>query len=207
MVLRCLVLSLAVCVGCSDNAQSVFYPDLQLKHDTTAPFLAPCTNDSDCAAGHCLDINGAKKCSKTCNQTSPCPVLQGWSCNSKSFCECSYTGKKPTVCNVDGDCDGVPDRPIKDEICNNEDDDCNNITDDVKPGAEGSKKYYRDADGDGYGDTNNVKWLCKAEEGWVEKDGDCDDTRKDTHPDAPELCGDDRDNNCNGTRRIRASVV
>jgi len=33
-------------------------------------------------------------------------------------------------------------------------------------------------------------------DGFSERDGDCDDTRADINPDAPELCGDHVDNDC-----------
>lgn len=36
---------------------------------------------------------------------------------------------------------------------------------------------YRDADGDGYGDSLEVVVGCSVEEGYAEKGGDCDDTR------------------------------
>ena len=36
--------------------------------------------------------------------------------------------------------------------------------------------YYRDADGDGFGDELVVAFGCSAEDGWVEAAGDCDDT-------------------------------
>ncbi|MSP54522.1 MAG: hypothetical protein EXR69_02790 [Myxococcales bacterium] len=37
--------------------------------------------------------------------------------------------------------------------------------------------FYRDADGDTYGDTLNVVVGCSAEDGYVERGGDCDDAR------------------------------
>jgi len=35
--------------------------------------------------------------------------------------------------------------------------------------------YYRDADGDGFGNELEVAFACSAEAGWVEAAGDCDD--------------------------------
>jgi len=47
--------------------------------------------------------------------------------------------------------------------------------------------FYRDADGDGWG-TDETHQACLAEDGWVERAGDCDDGVRTTHPEAPELC-------------------
>jgi hypothetical protein len=45
--------------------------------------------------------------------------------------------------------------------------------------------FYRDADGDGYGDTKQTKLACDAAAlgaGWVGKAGDCHDGNPDVHP-------------------------
>jgi hypothetical protein len=49
--------------------------------------------------------------------------------------------------------------------------------------------FYRDADGDGYGDPQGfVRKACAAEAGEAANAGDCDDTDPAIHPDAVELC-------------------
>ena len=60
------------------------------------------------------------------------------------------------------------------------------------------KKWYRDADGDGYGDPHNKHPQLKAHapSGYVNDNTDCDDTRADVHPGADEICDDDVDNDC-----------
>jgi hypothetical protein len=193
------LLALLGLAGCSDDTKQPWKPtDLQILRDAIQPFLGTCQKDSECISAHCIDLGGVKRCSRMCDNASPCPGLLGWSCNPTSFCECVATGKKPQQCGVDGDCDGRPDKTPSAEVCNGEDDDCNGLIDDVKPNTPGAKLYYRDADGDGYGDAQNVRWLCKPEAGWVEQGGDCDDSRKEIRPGAVELCGDDLDNNCDG---------
>lgn len=56
--------------------------------------------------------------------------------------------------------------------------------------------YYRDSDGDTYGDPNESYSGCAQAEGWVTDNTDCDDTNGEINPSAPEPC-DDIDNNCN----------
>jgi len=204
MVSRSVVvlMALGALVGCSGEDKPPFiYPDSnKLFPDGNVQFLQPCNNDGDCADGHCVTIGAEKRCSRSCGSTSPCPSFPEWSCNSQSFCQCSGAGTQPTVCNVDGDCDGQPDRPIKKESCDDEDDDCNGKVDDVAPNTAGSLHYYRDEDDDGFGDQLVDLWSCRPLAGWVTKPGDCDDKRKEDNPDATEICGDAYDNDCDGSK-------
>lgn len=58
--------------------------------------------------------------------------------------------------------------------------------------------WYLDADGDGYGDTNQwVKGVCEPPIGYTLIEADCDDHDPATYPGAPELC-DGLDTNCDG---------
>ncbi len=92
-----------------------------------------------------------------------------------------------------GDCDDDNEAvyPGADEICDGEDNDCNDIVDD----ADDALTFYEDSDGDGWGDDGSTLSLCEAQSGWVAEAGDCDDNDNDIHPDADELC-DGIDNNC-----------
>ncbi len=57
--------------------------------------------------------------------------------------------------------------------------------------------YYRDADGDGYGNAMNSVNTCSVPNGYVLDNSDCDDTDSTIYPGANELC-DGLDNNCDG---------
>lgn len=63
----------------------------------------------------------------------------------------------------------------------------------------GFSNFWIDKDGDGYGanDAQAVSSRC-APAGYVNRQGDCNNNDKTTYPGAPEICGDGKDNDCNG---------
>ena len=114
------------------------------------------------------------------------------------------------VCDDDMDGDGDPnltDCKQKDpkvhhgaiEKCNSVDDDCDGETD--EEGAEGCTDFYIDKDGDDYGVEGNYKCLCNKgdiEDYTAVQAGDCNDGDKDMNPGLKEVCGDEKDNDCDG---------
>ncbi|QSQ17443.1 MopE-related protein [Myxococcus landrumensis] len=79
------------------------------------------------------------------------------------------------------------------EVCDGLDNNCNFDTD------EGVKStFYRDVDGDGFGNPTVFVVACSASAGHVSNNQDCDDSRAGVRPGAAEVC-DGRDNNCDGT--------
>jgi hypothetical protein len=134
-------------------------------------------------------------------------------------CDAAYCGALPLVdcCPADKwrlstatsglDCDDGDSKvhPDADEVCatpdRDKDDDCNGTKNELP--ALGAQVWYRDADGDGYGDaTTEPKLSCLAPgAGW--KTGlvntDCDDSLATTRPGIAEDCASPQDDNCNGT--------
>jgi len=95
------------------------------------------------------------------------------------------------------DCDdsdfGV--NPDATEVCDGVDNDCDG---DVDPDdAEGAVSWYRDDDGDGFGDAGTTVLACDEPSGYTADDTDCDDTDGAVNPDATEVC-DGIDNDCDG---------
>ena len=97
--------------------------------------------------------------------------------------------------------------PARIEVCEpagqpQVDNNCDNDTEN----AVNALSWYRDADGDGYGSTLDMKKGCVQPVGYVSLDKDCDDSDVKTHPGAPEVCeasasyGEQKDNNCNGDK-------
>jgi len=70
--------------------------------------------------------------------------------------------------------------------------------DDADPDVGLGERWYRDGDGDGYG--NDAFWTqaCEAPDGYVAAAGDCADTDADTHPEASETWYDGWDQDCDG---------
>jgi len=99
-----------------------------------------------------------------------------------------------TVENSD-DCDDGDLRihPDAAEVCNSEDDDCDGTIDE---GFEMST-WYRDSDGDGYGDFTRVVLSCSPLAGYTANSDDCNDEEYWSHPGLAELC-DEIDNDCDG---------
>jgi hypothetical protein len=101
-------------------------------------------------------------------------------------------GPQTTDCN-----DNCPScHPNGTEVCDGLDNDCDGTADGSS--APGAQTWYRDEDGDQYGDPDKTKEACsKPSSKWVFRAKDCNDNCKDCHPGSPELC-DNKDNNCNG---------
>lgn len=78
------------------------------------------------------------------------------------------------------------------ELCDGKDNNCDGSIDETQP------EWYADTDGDGFGDPNTALLGCTTPTGFVADATDCDDTRNDIFPGAPEVC-DQADNNCDGS--------
>ena len=121
----------------------------------------------------------------------------GYGVDSDFKCLCFAVGDYKT--KIAGDCNDndASVNPGKDEICyNGKDDNCNGTQNDE--GAVGSKPFYWDADGDGYG-TTAYKYFCYASENWrAERTGDCNDSDPQVYPGRSEVCNNGKDDNCDG---------
>jgi hypothetical protein len=98
----------------------------------------------------------------------------------------------------DSDCDDgdAAQYPGADEYCNGEDDDCDGRVD--EDDALDVASWWRDGDGDSYGDPLVSDIDCDQPSGYVDNDDDCDDTDAMQHPGADEYCNGE-DDDCDGT--------
>jgi hypothetical protein len=102
-----------------------------------------------------------------------------------------------------GDCDDANGavNPGALEVFDGVDNDCDGQTDE-----DISFFYYRDADGDGFGDPSDMLLAGAPPEGYVTDASDCDDADPAVNPLAPEVC-DGVDNNCDGNTDEGAGPV
>jgi hypothetical protein len=111
-------------------------------------------------------------------------------------CACDFMGIDQGVCangtiNDDGDCETM--RYQNEELfCDGMDNDCDGDTD------EGVKTlYYRDRDGDNFGDSNDTMRACSPTGEYVAiQGGDCGDNRPNVYPGANERCSSPFDDDC-----------
>ena len=107
------------------------------------------------------------------NTTSACEQVDGLASNSAD-------------CNDDD----ATVYPGADEICDDQDNDCDDVTDEGVTNA-----YFTDADLDGYGDPDAPIDGCEPGDGIVDNEEDCDDDDDDVNPESDEVC-DEVDNDC-----------
>jgi hypothetical protein len=124
-------------------------------------------------------------------------VDDGCACRSGDLRPCGTdvgaceTGTQRCTAGVLGTCEGAMGPAA--ETCNGLDDDCDGTLD------EGALSvFYRDADGDGFGDPSATATACTAPAGYVELGTDCDDACLGCSPAGTEVCDGAQDENCSG---------
>ena len=176
---------------------------------------SPCEHDSDCARpiDLCIELLDGSFCGLDCSDGQSCP--EGYVCDfilRDGNLDSEQCVPELGVCagcfDQDGDGYGVgaecfgtdcddtdPEiHPFADEWCDGIDNDCDRQIDED---ALDAVPWYRDSDGDSFGDPLSLVLSCSQPVGYVDNDDDCNDGRADIHPDAVEIC-DDLDNDCDG---------
>jgi hypothetical protein len=117
----------------------------------------------------------------------------GFGSNAQTMAACSMPNGYAAL---GGDCDdtNADINPAMDEWSNGEDDNCDGSVDEDATAV----LYFRDNDGDGFGDPNaaveSFYWLP----GYVLNNTDCNDAFATVYPGAQDICTDALDNDCDG---------
>lgn len=106
-------------------------------------------------------------------------------------------GAKWTTQGGDCDDDSPWSNPSEVEWCDEEDNDCDGQIDE-NVAADYLPTWYRDADGDTFGNSAVTQRVCVRPQGYVSNRTDCDDTTSSRRPGAVELCNG-IDDDCDGT--------
>ncbi len=83
----------------------------------------------------------------------------------------------------------------QDEVCDDLDNDCDSKIDDNDDSVTETTTFYKDSDGDGFGNITITEERCLPSGGFVENNTDCDDENGNIYPDTNEVC-DGIDNDC-----------
>ena len=75
------------------------------------------------------------------------------------------------------------------------------------PESPGCGEWFRDSDGDGFGDPAEMVTPCEQPVGYVANNSDCNDQEQTASPEGTEVCGDKLDNDCVGGDACMGNLV
>ena len=78
--------------------------------------------------------------------------------------------------------------PTAQEVCNDVDDDCDELIDDDDNTLQSNFTWYLDQDGDDYGVYGQTASTCTTPDGYAQRGGDCQDGAPAINPGMPEIC-------------------
>jgi predicted ribosomally synthesized peptide with SipW-like signal peptide len=185
-----------VCNGLDDNC------DGQVDNNTAEAGTACDGIDSDlCMEGTRSCVAGALVCSDNTGGNIEVCDGQDNDCDEQTdeglgtvSCGIGSCARTIDACQAGALVSCIPGNPVV-EVCDGQDNDCDGTTDDGV-----LINYYKDADGDGYGQPGGPLQACtQPTVGYSTNDDDCNDANASVYPGAPEVVNDGIDQNCNGS--------
>ena len=199
-----LLLAILLAVGCPDNTKPID------DTDGTGPVDADgdgFNSDEDCNDGDPTVYPGAEESCDEIDNDCDGEVDEGTDQTYYGDVDGDGFGDAGTTIDAcappsgyvenaeDCDDDDAAQYPGADEVCNDEDDDCDGIID--EDDAIDAPTWYIDADTDGYGADTVTEVTCDQPTGFVAEGTDCDDTDPAQYPGADEYCNGE-DDDCDG---------
>ena len=127
-----------------------------------------------------------------CDPTTLGPDRDGDGYVDQACCNLQLDGE--LLCGRDCDDESSDVHPEIIDVCGNGDQNCDGELDDAP-----DEVFYRDADGDGFGDPDDATLACGAPEGYVLLGTDCDDASGEVSPGVEERCDSAMvDEDCDG---------
>ncbi|MGM0555183.1 MAG: putative metal-binding motif-containing protein, partial [Myxococcota bacterium] len=181
-------------------------PDLE----DTGPDAPTCTDGEELCGDECVDTDTSAEhcggCDLECIAYGSNSVAECGNGTCSRYCEAGFSDDNDDwlTDNPDAGSDGcesscTPTQPPT-EVCDGVDNDCDGRIDNAE------NKWYRDADGDGYGaDDSGIIQCDRPSDAYVDQGGDCNDSDPAINPGVVEECQGDScelcngiDDNCNG---------
>ena len=129
----------------------------------------------------------------------------GFGDDSTGAQQCEAPGADWVLDNTDCDDADRSIHPNADELCDTLDNNCDGSIDDET--STDTNTYYRDSDGDGWGQNSDIIQSCWQPTGYQDVPWDCDDYNDAIHPLALEVCGDTTDDDCSGRLDNGCSIL
>ncbi|GMV38832.1 MAG: hypothetical protein AMXMBFR64_05480 [Myxococcales bacterium] len=178
--------------GASGEYSATVAGDCDDLEELVNPEAAEVCNGVDDDCDGVTDPEGAGGCAMWLKDAD----ADDWGLTDDGKCLCAATA--PYTAAVGGDCDDevATTNPEAVEACGGGDEDCDGQVD--EGAAEGCTDWFADKDEDTYGVDGTEVCACgPSGHETATVGGDCDDSKPQIHPGAPEVCNG-KDDNCNG---------
>lgn len=206
LILLVTILSLALFNACGNKGGKVLPEE-----EECLDFDEDGFKDIECGGKDCDDSDASinpEASEVVCNEVDE-------DCNGSDDCGCADTDSDgyfaiASTCEEGNDCDDINNTifPSAEEVCDEVDNNCDGVIDEGVCEEEEEeeeeenppvlKTYFKDEDGDGFGDLNESAEAESKPAGYVENSDDCNDEDSSINPSATEIACNEIDEDCSG---------